>query len=111
MDVETSSLRAPRSNPESHRFSGLLRRFAPRNDGISIIALLCATLAGLSSAHAADKIRAGKAISVIWAMVPLDIGVKEGLFAKYGVDVDITTMSGGAKLQQGLVKYQNRNLD
>ncbi|HXE29621.1 MAG TPA: ABC transporter substrate-binding protein [Stellaceae bacterium] len=65
-------------------------------------ALLSTVLAG-TGAHAADKIRAGKAISVIWAMVPLDIGVKEGLFAKYGVDVDITTMSGGAKLQQGLV--------
>ena len=65
-------------------------------------ALLSTVLAG-TGAHAADKIRAGKAISVIWAMIPLDIGVKEGLFAKYGVDVDITTMSGGAKLQQGLV--------
>ena len=54
-------------------------------------------------AHAADRIRAGKAINVIWAMIPLDIGAKEGLFAKYGIDVDITTMSGGAKLQQGLV--------
>jgi len=60
-------------------------------------------LIAICSAHAADKIRAGKAISVIWAMVPLDVGAKEGLFAKYGVDVEITTMSGGAKLQQGLV--------
>lgn len=65
-------------------------------------ALLGTLLAGVSSAHAADKIRAGKAINVIWAMIPLDIGVKEGLFAKYGVDVDVTTMSGGAKLQQAL---------
>ena len=60
-------------------------------------------LIGISGAHAADKIRAGKAINVIWAMIPLDIGAKEGLFAKYGVDVDIITMSGGAKLQQGLI--------
>ena len=65
-------------------------------------ALLGAVLAG-TSAHAADKIRAGKAINVIWAMIPLDVGVKEGLFAQYGVDVDIITMSGGAKLQQGLI--------
>lgn len=57
----------------------------------------------LAGAHAADKIRAGKAINVIWAMIPLDIGAKEGLFAKYGIDVDIVTMSGGAKLQQGLI--------
>jgi len=60
-------------------------------------------LIGITGAQAADKIRAGKAINVIWAMIPLDVGVEEGLFAKYGVDVGITTMSGGAKLQQGLV--------
>jgi NitT/TauT family transport system substrate-binding protein len=67
------------------------------------VALLGASLVFTSGVQAADKIRAGKAINVIWAMIPLDIGVKEGLFAKYGVDVDIITMSGGAKLQQGLI--------
>jgi NitT/TauT family transport system substrate-binding protein len=65
--------------------------------------LLGASLVVTSGPQAADKIRAGKAINVIWAMIPLDIGVKEGLFAKYGIDVDIITMSGGAKLQQGLI--------
>jgi NitT/TauT family transport system substrate-binding protein len=79
-----------------------LLRFA-RNDAIRVIALLLTTLAVAPSAHAADTIRAGKAINVIWAMVPLDIGVREGLFAKYGVDVEVITMSGGAKLQQGLI--------
>jgi len=74
----------------------------PRN-ALRVAALFGAALIGLSSAHAADKIRAGKAINVIWAMVPLDIGVQEGLFSKYGVDVDVITMSGGAKLQQGLI--------
>jgi NitT/TauT family transport system substrate-binding protein len=77
-------------------------RFA-RNNGFRAIALIGATLMGIGSAQAADKIRAGKAINVIWAMIPLDIGVKEGTFAKYGVDVEIITMSGGAKLQQGLI--------
>ena len=61
-----------------------------------------AALAAAHPAQANDKIRAGKAINVIWAMVPLDIGVQEGLFAKYGIDVAVITMSGGAKLQQGL---------
>lgn len=64
---------------------------------------LAASLALSLPAHANDKIRAGKAINVIWAMIPVDIGVREGLFAKYGVDVDITTLSGEAKLQQGLI--------
>src|SRR5579875_149386 len=85
MKVERSSLRAKRSN-----------------DVVGLVALFCAFLIATSGAHANDKIRAGKAINVIWAMIPLDIGAQKGLFAKYGVDVDITTMSGGAKLQQGL---------
>jgi NitT/TauT family transport system substrate-binding protein len=82
----------------------LLRRFAPRNDAVRTAALLCGLLAGIgiSSAQAADKILAAKAINVIWAMVPVDIGVEKGLFSKYGVDVEVSTMSGDAKLQQGL---------
>src|SRR3984957_19213509 len=104
MKVENSSLRGQakrgRSNPESRGRDGLLR-FA-RNDVVGLVALLCAFLIATSGVHANDKIRAGKAINVIWAMIPLDIGVQEGLFAKNGIDVDIITMSGGAKLQQGL---------
>ena len=65
--------------------------------------LVAAVLIAALPAQAADKIRAGKAINVIWAMIPVDIGVREGLFAKYGLDVDVITMSGGAKLQQGLI--------
>jgi NitT/TauT family transport system substrate-binding protein len=64
-------------------------------------AALCAI--ATTGVQAADKIHAAKAINVIWAMVPVDIGVEKGLFAKYGVDVDVTTMSGDAKLQQGLI--------
>jgi NitT/TauT family transport system substrate-binding protein len=104
MNVKTSSLRGAIATKQSKltaELAGLLR-FA-RNDAWILIALLCVLLSGTTAVHAADKIRAGKAINVIWAMIPLDIGAKEGLFAKYGVDVDIITMSGGAKLQQGLI--------
>jgi len=55
------------------------------------------------SAQAADKLRAGKAINVIWAMVPVDIGSEEGIFAKYGIDLEVSTLRGDAKLQQGLI--------
>jgi NitT/TauT family transport system substrate-binding protein len=67
-------------------------------------ALAAALLAAaLAPAHAADKIRAGKAINVIWAMVPVDIGVEQGIFSKYGIDLEISVMSGDAKMQQGLI--------
>ena len=65
-------------------------------------ALCCALTRPLAGANAADKIHAAKAINVIWAMVPVDIGVEKGFFAQSGVDVEVSTMSGDAKLQQGL---------
>lgn len=66
------------------------------------ISLLASSFVG-TTAHAADKIHAGKAINVIWAMVPVDIGAEQGIFAKYGIDIEVSTLSGDAKLQQALV--------
>jgi NitT/TauT family transport system substrate-binding protein len=56
-----------------------------------------------SSSLAADKIRAGKATGETWGYLPLDVGVEEGIFAKYGLDVEVTVLSGGARFQQALV--------
>jgi NitT/TauT family transport system substrate-binding protein len=61
-----------------------------------------ALCAGQPDARALDKIHAGKAVAVAWMFVPLDVGVAEGLFAKYGLDVDITTFGGDQKMQVGL---------
>jgi NitT/TauT family transport system substrate-binding protein len=47
-------------------------------------------------------VRAAKAVGSQFVFTPLDIGVAEGIFAKYGVDVEISTMSGEARLQQAL---------
>jgi NitT/TauT family transport system substrate-binding protein len=62
-------------------------------------AILCASG---SAGFAADKIRAGKAVGSQWAFIPLDVGVAQGMFAKYGLDVEVTTMTGEAKMAQGL---------
>jgi NitT/TauT family transport system substrate-binding protein len=80
----------------------LLRRSAPRNDGFAVVALLCAMVLGMCSAQAADKVRAGKSIGSLWAFLPLDIGMEKGLFAKYGIEVEISDLGSGAKLQQAL---------
>lgn len=56
----------------------------------------------VSTSFAADKLRAAKATSDTWTYVPLDIGVEEGIFAKYGLDVEVTVLSGGARFQQAL---------
>ena len=52
-------------------------------------------------ANALDKLRAGKAVAVDWAFLPLDVGQKVGIYKKYGIDLDIISFAGDAKLIQG----------
>ncbi|HUB97432.1 MAG TPA: ABC transporter substrate-binding protein [Stellaceae bacterium] len=61
-----------------------------------------ALLMGLVPAQAADTVRAGKAADVAWTFTVLDVGKAEGIFQKYGIDVDISAYGGDAKLQQAL---------
>ncbi|HWE76251.1 MAG TPA: ABC transporter substrate-binding protein [Stellaceae bacterium] len=64
---------------------------------------LIAALASATAAHAADTIKIGKAVQDVWLYTPADVGIAEGIFAKQGLDVDISILSGGAKLQQALL--------
>ena len=54
------------------------------------------------SAEAADKVRVAKSADVAWTFVVLDTGAREGIFAKYGVDVEISALGGDAKVQLAL---------
>lgn len=65
---------------------------------VAAMLALCAT----SSARAADTVRVGKSISSLWTFLVLDVGVEKGVFAKYGIDVDINSLGSGPKLQQAL---------
>jgi NitT/TauT family transport system substrate-binding protein len=53
-------------------------------------------------AWAMDKVHLGKAQAAAWAFIPTDVGIEEGIFAKYGIDVDIVDLAGDAKVQQAL---------
>ena len=65
-------------------------------------AALCLLALGIPSApaFAADKLRAGKAVEISFPMSVLELGVNQGIFAAYGVDLEITAFTGDAKLQQ-----------
>ncbi len=69
------------------------------------IAIAAALLAGAAGprALAADKIHVGKAINVLWVYTILDIGVEQGIFAKYDLDPEISVLPGDAKFQQALI--------
>src|SRR5579862_317381 len=72
---------------------------------LSVIAAIGLALAGsviAGPARANDVVHAGKAAAPVWTFTLLDIGVEEGIFAKYGLDVDITAFPGDAKIQQAM---------
>jgi ABC-type nitrate/sulfonate/bicarbonate transport system substrate-binding protein len=70
---------------------------------VAATALLIGLSAFASHTHAADKLRVGKSVGTSWTFTPLDVGIHEGIFAKYGIDLDIANFGGDARLQQALV--------
>jgi NitT/TauT family transport system substrate-binding protein len=65
--------------------------------------ILAASMIGVSaSAHAADVLKVGKAVAVAFSFVPLDVGIKEGIFKKNGIEVESVAFRGDAKLQQAM---------
>lgn len=77
--------------------SGRAKQFLQR---MAFVALACALCA--SGAQAAATVRAAKAVAEAFTFIPLNVGVEKGIFAKYGVDVPITSFTGDAKMQEGL---------
>src|SRR5438093_62280 len=68
---------------------------------LAVVAAACLALVG-TQVVAQEKLRVGKAVAEAFAFVPLDVGVSQGIFKRRGVDVDITSFGGGARLQQAL---------
>jgi ABC-type nitrate/sulfonate/bicarbonate transport system substrate-binding protein len=64
----------------------------------SIAALACALV--LAPAHAAEKLRVGKAVPEAFSFVPVDIGIKQGIFANNGLDIESIAFAGDARMQQ-----------
>jgi NitT/TauT family transport system substrate-binding protein len=56
----------------------------------------------VAPARAADHVTVGKAVSALWAFVPADIGVQEGIFAKYGLDVEVLDLGNSPRLHQAM---------
>src|SRR5690349_21068755 len=63
---------------------------------------LLASLLLATSAPAAEKLKVGKAVPEAFSFVPLDIGMKKGLFQKYGIEAETVAFAGDAKMQQAM---------
>jgi len=68
------------------------------------LVLAAALLHALAAApaNAADKLRVGKAVPEAFSFVPLDIGMREGIFAKHGLDIESIAFTGDARMQQAM---------
>jgi ABC-type nitrate/sulfonate/bicarbonate transport system substrate-binding protein len=66
-----------------------------------LLACMLATLASPSRA-AAETLRVGKAVGVAFSFVPLDIGIRKGLFAQNGLEIESTIFGGDARMQQAM---------
>src|SRR5262249_14657134 len=65
-------------------------------------AVLAALALSPQAASAHDTVRVGKSVPIAWTFTPLDIGLETGIFAKHGLQPEITSFGGDAKLQQAL---------
>jgi ABC-type nitrate/sulfonate/bicarbonate transport system substrate-binding protein len=64
-------------------------------------ALSLALVGGIISAQAADTVRLGKSVTTTFGFMPAHVGVESGIFAKHGLDVQITAFEGEGRMQQG----------
>ncbi len=67
---------------------------------VSVVLALAIFIA--APARAADHVSVGKAVSALWAFVPADIGVQEGIFAKYGLEVEVLDLGNSPRLHQAI---------
>jgi NitT/TauT family transport system substrate-binding protein len=52
------------------------------------------------SAGAAEKLRVGKAVPEAFSFAPLDVGIRQGLFARQGLEIESIAFTGDARMQQ-----------
>jgi NitT/TauT family transport system substrate-binding protein len=66
--------------------------------------LALAALGGVFSppASAAEKLRVGKAVPEAFSFVPLDIGMRQGIFARHGLELESIAFAGDARMQQAM---------
>src|SRR5579862_9284417 len=65
-------------------------------------AWLAAVALILAPAAQAETLRVGKAVPEAFPFVPLDVGIRQGIFKKHGLEIESSAYAGGGRLQQAL---------
>jgi len=77
-------------------------RLGPSRRGIGAALALLAALALVPAAAAADTLRIGKAGRTAFSFVPIEVGIAAGIFKKHGLDLEVSSFGGDAKVQQAM---------
>jgi NitT/TauT family transport system substrate-binding protein len=66
--------------------------------------LVLAAILGVftAPAGAAPKLLVGKAVPEAFSFVPLDVGMRQGIFAKHGLEIESIAFAGDARMQQAM---------
>jgi NitT/TauT family transport system substrate-binding protein len=72
--------------------------------GFSSVAAVAAALiaAFMATSSCAETLRVGKAGREAFSFVPADVGQRTGIFKKHGLDIEISSFGGDARLQQAM---------
>jgi len=71
-----------------------------RSGGLSLAAACAAALLAAAPALAADKIRFGKGFPTLFQFTPVDVGIEKGIFAKHGIEIELSAFTGDARTHQ-----------
>ncbi len=74
----------------------------PRRTALALAAVISAALLAVPAQAAAERLRVGKAGRDAFSFVPADVGAQTGIFKKHGVDVEISSFGGDARIQQAM---------
>jgi NitT/TauT family transport system substrate-binding protein len=70
--------------------------------GLLAALVIAAQCLPLSAVSASETVRVGKAVGVAFSFVPLDIGIRQGIFARNGLTIEATDFGGDARMQQAM---------
>ena len=81
---------------------GMIRSTQPSYVPRRLLAAALALLLSHGAPTAAETLRVGKAGRDAFSFVPADVGVRVGIFRRHGIDLEISSFGGDARLQQAM---------
>jgi NitT/TauT family transport system substrate-binding protein len=76
-------------------------RYVNRAAAVTLVLAACGLMHATSS-EASERLRVGKAVPEAFSFVPLDVGMRKGLFAANGIEIESIAFTGDARMQQAM---------